>query len=200
MNSKVAGGIVGIALAVVAGWLVWHAITPSAVRPPAAEFQKKWDVTTPGKGRISGALALGADGTIYAASEDGFLYALDAAGNLQWEFFAGPMQAAPAVGTDGTIYVTNSAEQIFAINHNGTQQWTAGGGPFADKDMGHIAAALDENYLYTPWRGGLRALRLTTGRSDWDAGYGFKRSGAVSVLTNGVIVFTEVGRLEGVFN
>lgn len=109
------------------------------------------------------------------------------------------MMAAPAIGADGTIYVTNNEEKIFAVNRNGTQQWAFGGGPYADRDMGHIAAALDQNYLYTPRRAGLHALRLTSGESDWTAGVGFKVSGAVSILPNGVIVYTGVGRLDAVY-
>ena len=162
-----------------------------------AGFTKKWEFA--GAGRVNGSLALGADGTLYAASEDGFLYAVDPAGNQQWTFSAGPMLAAPAVGADGTIYITNTDEKIFAVNRDGTQQWAFGGGPFADKSMGQIAAALDQNYIYTPWRAGLHAMRLTSGYSDWTAGVGFKRSGSVSVLSNGVVVYSGVGRLDAVY-
>src|SRR5271155_5556734 len=84
--------------------------------PPIPE---KWKFTKAGP--ISAALALGSDGVVYAASEDGFLYAVDAAGNLQWKFSVGPMRVAPALGADGTIYVTNEDQTIFAVNRNGTQ-------------------------------------------------------------------------------
>ena len=66
----------------------------------------KWQFT--GAGAISAALALGADGTLYAPSEDGFLYALDPSGNLQWKFDAGAITAAPVIGADGTNTTTNS--------------------------------------------------------------------------------------------
>jgi outer membrane protein assembly factor BamB len=158
--------------------------------PPIPE---KWQFTKAGP--ISAALALGDDGVVYAASEDGFLYAVDAAGNLQWKFNAGPMRAAPVLGPDGTIYVTNGDQFIFAVNHDGTQQWVAGGGPYADKGMGSIAAAIDQTYLYTPWRGLLRAVRLTYGTFSWPAGYGFQRGGAVAKLANGLVVYTDAGRL-----
>src|SRR5271156_3555685 len=155
---------------------------------------EKWQFT--GSGPIGAALALGDDGTVYAASEDGFLYAIDASGNLQWKFNAGPMQVAPVLGGDDTIYVSNEEQYIFAINHSGTQQWVAGGGPYADKQMGSFAAAIDGTYLYTPWRGLLRAVRLTYGTFGWPAGYGFQRGGAAAMLANGVIVYTGAGRLD----
>jgi len=162
----------------------------------AASIPEKWQFTK--SGPIDAALALGDDGTLYAASEDGFLYAIDASGNLRWKFNAGPMQVAPVLGADDTIYVTNEDQFIFGIDHSGTQQWVAGGGPYADKRMGSFTAAIDQTYLYTPWRGLLRAVRLTYGTFAWPAGYGYQNSGSVSRLANGLIVYTGAGRLDAV--
>lgn len=170
--------------------------TKDAARVTGPPIPEKWKFTKAGP--ISAALALGSDGVVYAASEDGFLYAVDAAGNLQWKFSVGPMRVAPVLGADGTIYVTNEDQTIFAVNRNGTQQWVAGGGPYADQGMGSIAAAIDQTYLYTPWRGMLRAVRLTYGTFSWPAGYGFQRGGSVMKLANGLIVYTDAGRLTAV--
>jgi len=167
-----------------------------ASRDKAATIAEKWQFTQ--SGPVSAALALGDDGTVYAASEDGYLYALDAAGNLRWKFNAGPMQVAPVLGADDTIYVTNEEQSIFAVNHNGTQQWVAGGGPYADKRMGSFSAAIDQAYLYAPWRGLLRAVRLTYGTFAWPAGYGYQNGGSVIKLANGLIVYTGAGRLDAV--
>jgi outer membrane protein assembly factor BamB len=189
----------GIGVMMIVGALAWQELPARrGTSVQSASLPKKWEFTSIGP--VTGALALGDDGTVYAASEDGFVYALDAAGSLQWKFEAGPMQAAPAIGADGTIYVTNEDQRIFAINRTGTQQWAVGGGPYADKQMGKIAAAIDQNYLYTPWRGPLRALRLTGGAIDWDAGVGFERGGSVSILPNGVIVYSGVGRIDAVYS
>jgi outer membrane protein assembly factor BamB len=145
-----------------------------------AAIPEKWQFAAAGP--ITAALALADDGTLYAASQDGFLYALDASGNLKWKFNSGPMKASPAIGADGTIYVSNEEQRIFAIDRTGAQQWAAGGGPFADKQVGSTAAALDQNYLYTPWRGQIRAIRLSTGTIDWDAGVGYEQGGSVTIL------------------
>lgn len=167
-----------------------------AARGRIPTIPQKWQFTT--SGPITGSLALGDDGTLYAASEDGFLYAVDASGTLQWKFNAGAIQASPVIGADGTIYVTNEDQRIFAINRAGAQQWAAGGGPYADKQMGSVTAAIDQEHLYTPWRGLLRAIRLADGSFDWPAGYGFQRGGSIIMLPNELIVYTDAGRLSAV--
>ena len=191
-----------IAVLAMAGGYWWHGYGPmgrsGGSGGQGASFPVKWEFK--GIGPVSGALALGEDGTVYAASEDGFVYALDSAGNLQWKFPAGPTQSGPTIGADGTIYVTNNEERIFAINRTGTQQWAAGGGPYADKRIGRIAGAVDQNYLYTPWRGQMRAIRLTTGVFSWSAGMGFGTNCTVSILPNGLIVYEGVGRVDAVFD
>jgi len=160
----------------------------------ATTIPVKWEYEA--KGPITAGLALADDGTLYAASEAGFLYALDSSGNLKWKFDTGPVKAAPAIGTDGTIYVTNQDEQILAINPTGTLQWSAGGGPYADKQIAWVANALDPNYLYTPWRGQIRAIRLTSGAVDWSAGMGFEKNGSLSILSFGLIVYPGAGSLD----
>ena len=167
-------------------------VTTSREKVPA--IPEKWQFTQAGS--VSAALALGDDGTVYAASEDGFLYAVDASGNLRWKFNAGPMQVAPVLGADDTIYVTNEAQMIFAVNRTGTQQWAVGGGPYADKRMGAFAAAIDQTHLYTPWRAQLRAVRLSYGTFDWPAGIGYQLGGAASVLSYGRVAYSGNGRMD----
>jgi outer membrane protein assembly factor BamB len=184
-----------ISATVIAGIILWSRLSAErSEKEQAAAFPQKWEFTAAGP--ISAALALGDDGTLYAASEDGFLYALDSSGNLRWKFEAGPMAAAPIVGADGTIYVATKEERIYAINPSGTQQWAAGGGPYADKQTPWRGGAIDQNFLYTPWRGLIRAIRLTTGAFDRPAGMGFEQEGSVSILPNGLIVYPGVGRLD----
>ena len=155
---------------------------------------EKWQFTA--TGAITAALALANDGTVYAAGEDGILYALDASGNLKWKFDAGRMTTAPAIGADGTIYVSNEEERIFAIGPAGSQRWAQGGGPFADKQPGWKAAAIDQSHLYTPWRGAIRAIQLGSGVFDWPTGIGFQRGGSVSILPNGLVIYPGNGRLD----
>ena len=196
----VAGAVVIGCILVQAVWLHWFSPWNGASGDHAAaggenSLDEKWQFKA---GPVAAALALADDGTVYAASEDGYLYALNASGGLEWKFNAGPMLAAPTVGDDGTVYVTNEEQRIFAVNREGAQRWAAGGGPFADKQMGSVAAAIDRNHLYTPWRGLLRAVRLADGGFDWPAGLGFQRGGSISLLPNGLLVYSGVGRMDAV--
>jgi outer membrane protein assembly factor BamB len=185
----------GLGVAMIVGAMAWHTFSGGAgSHEQTAALPEKWQFTA--TGAINGALALGNDGTLYAAGEDGILYALDTSGNLKWKFDAGRMTTAPAIGADGTIYVSNDEERIFAISPTGTQQWAQGGGPFADKQPGWKAAAIDQNHLYSPWRGSIRAIRLDGGTFDWTTGIGFERGGSVSILPNGLVVYPGNGRTD----
>jgi outer membrane protein assembly factor BamB len=189
----------GIGAILIGGALVrYEFLARPGAHQQVPAIPEKWQFKATGP--ITGALALGEDGTVYAASEDGFLYALDASGSLQWKFEAGPMKAAPAIGADGAIYVTNEEQRVFAINRTGTERWAVGGGPYADKAMGAIAAAIDQNFLYTPWRGQLRAFALSDGKTAWSAGFGFERGGSVAILSNGVVVYPGVGRIDAAWS
>jgi outer membrane protein assembly factor BamB len=182
---------------VVAGAVVWYEL-PGSNRPSVEQsaIPEKWQFKA--SARITGALALADDGTLYAASEDGFVYALDPSGKLQWKFEAGPMAGGPALGADGTIYVSNEKQQTYAIDRSGTQQWMTGGGPYADQNTGNTAAAIDSNYLYSFWRGSLQAIRLQDGSAEWSAGVGFKNFASVTILPNRLVVYPGVGRVEAV--
>jgi len=180
---------------VVAGNLSSYVLrTQPTAREQIATIPEKWEFTA--TGAITGALALGDDGTLYAASEDGFVYALDSSGSLQWKFNVGPMLAGPTIDTDGTIYVSNKEEGTYAINRSGTQQWAVESGPYADKSV-RVTSALDQDRLYTPWRGQMRAIRLGSRASDWSAA-GFQTDGSVAILPNGLIVYPGVGRMNAV--
>jgi outer membrane protein assembly factor BamB len=189
-------GLSIIAVLIVIAFLLRRSSTGPGGHGSTASFPERWQFTA--TGAITGALALSADGTLYASSADGFVSAVDASGNLQWKFETGPLEAGPTIGPDGTIYVSNNEERIFALNRNGTQQWAVGGGPFADKNVGKTAAAVDQTFLYTPWRGQIRAVRLTNGAFDWAGGIGFGDNCVVTILPGGLIVYPGAGRLDAV--
>lgn len=183
--------------AVVISAIIWYEIPGSKTGPAEqSAFPEKWHFAT--AGAVTGALALGGDGTVYATSLGGFVYALDPTGKLRWKFEAGPLMAGPVVGEDGTIFVSNAKQEIFAIDHSGAQQWKVGGGPYADLYTGNTAAAVDAYYLYTFWRGSLRALKVSSGEAAWTAGIGFTNGGSVSILSGGLVVYPGVGRVDAV--
>jgi outer membrane protein assembly factor BamB len=193
---------VGIIVMVIAGALAWRELPAkrSAVEQ-SASIPKKWEFTPVGS--VAVALALGDDGTVYAASEDGFVYALDASGALLWNFASGRVRVSPTLGADGTIYVSAEDQRVIAINRAGTQQWESGPGlPPARRQIEgwlHTAtAAIDQNYLYAPWRGLIHAIRMDNGRIGWEGRDSFQQGGAVSILPNGFIVYAGNGRIDAV--
>ncbi len=68
--------------------------------------------------------ALSADGTIYFATWEGRLWALNPDGSRKWVFRAGlDIKSSPAVGADGTVYFGCRDRQFYALNANGKKKW-----------------------------------------------------------------------------
>ena len=93
----------------------------------------KWAVKT---GRIKNPPAIGSDGTVYLASLNGYLYALDpATGSRKWTFWRGAglgdISLSSSVAPDGTIYLGDPWGYLTAVNPDGTEKWmlalTSGG-------------------------------------------------------------------------
>jgi len=159
-----------------------------------SSFQKKWEFTLGGK--TESALALSDDGILIAACEDGYVYAVDSNGTLQWKTYIGPTLSSPAIGSDGAIYIANNNGSVFALNRSGSKRWTSI--VYPGSTYGHNAAAIGDGFLYTPSRDGLKALSLSDGRVDWSAGIGTSQWGAVTLLMDGTILFGSRGRLLAV--
>ena len=70
-----------------------------------------------------GAAALGKDGTIYVADDEGALFAVDRSGEKIWEFQPdSSVVGSPVVDADGTIYFDTS-RVIYALNRDGSLKW-----------------------------------------------------------------------------
>jgi len=68
--------------------------------------------------------AIAPDGTIYAGSGNGSLYAITTNGILKWKFqTGGALTASPAIGSDGTVYIGSADRQFYAINPDGSLKW-----------------------------------------------------------------------------
>jgi outer membrane protein assembly factor BamB len=64
----------------------------------------------------NGALAVGADGTVYMGSFDDNVYAINPDGTEKWSFTTGgPVISAPAIGVDGTVYFGSEDDNVYAI-------------------------------------------------------------------------------------
>lgn len=98
--------------------------------------------------------ALGADGTIYCGSHDGYLYALNSNGTLRWQYNAGDyVISSPAVDQYGTVYFGSLDSCLHAVNADGTSRWTYNTGhcisssPAIGAD-GTIYVGSYDHYLY----------------------------------------------------
>ncbi len=74
-------------------------------------------------GGFTGGPVIDADGVIYAATKDGTVYALDAAGDVQWQTMvtAQPV-GSPALSPDGALYVADK-DGLNAISTQGEALW-----------------------------------------------------------------------------
>lgn len=67
-----------------------------------------------------------AEGVVYAASDEGHVYALDArSGSLRWKFYAGAKIDGSPVYADGLVYVVDDSGVIHALRAaSGEEAWT----------------------------------------------------------------------------
>ncbi len=78
----------------------------------------------PGSNGVSSAPAIADDGSIYACSENGFIYAIAPDGSLDWKFASTEsMRSSPIVGFDGTVYCTSRDGYLYAIDAEGQEKW-----------------------------------------------------------------------------
>ncbi|HEY1553250.1 MAG TPA: PQQ-binding-like beta-propeller repeat protein, partial [Kofleriaceae bacterium] len=81
---------------------------------PAGAPKELWSVDV--HGVVAGSPTIGPDGTIYVASHDGGLYAVDPAGKVRWRFAMKDRSwSTPAVAEDGTIYVGSDDDHLYAV-------------------------------------------------------------------------------------
>jgi outer membrane protein assembly factor BamB len=97
-----------------------------AIKPDGTSKGANWPfaVPTAGPNDIDSGPIVAADGTVYAASEDGYLWAIDSDGNEKWHSTVGYVQGlyAAGIGPDGSIYVGSDDGKVYAFNPDGTSK------------------------------------------------------------------------------
>ncbi len=103
------------------GWCQSHMGRPQATGPTDPEV--KWIFPTTDS--VKNAPVIAADGTIYAASYDKKLYAINPDGGQKWVFAGkGYSQTSAAIGGDGAVYwPVFSQGYVQAVNPDATQKW-----------------------------------------------------------------------------
>lgn len=128
---------------------------------PTDDVTKRWDFSTGGMVRSSPAVA---DGTVYAGSGDGNVYALAAeTGTLQWMFETDSrVSSSPAV-VDGIVYVGSKDSNVYAIDaKTGTRKWTVE----TDGQVASPTVVGDTIYVGSQ---NMYALDASTGQERWNS-------------------------------
>ena len=116
---------------------------------------------------ITNAPTVGADGTVYASSSDGFFYAINPNGTLKWRVDTiGHMDSnGAALSSDGTLYFGTNQGVAYALNANdGSEVWTStvGASPY----FAGVAIGADGTLYFKQDEGILRALNAA-GQPQW---------------------------------
>jgi outer membrane protein assembly factor BamB len=111
--------------------------------------------------------AIGADGTIYIASYDKLVYALDPlTGAIKWSHRTGDsISSSPAVGRDGTVFVGSNDGRLYALDpQDGSEKWA-----FLTGDTIHSspAVAADGTVYFGSYDKNVYALDGRTGAEKW---------------------------------
>ena len=121
---------------------------------PASLIVAKWKFQT--NDEIDSSPAVGPEGTVYAGSDDGNLYAIDSENGKEiWRFKTGDeIRSSPAVGPNGTIYIGSLDGRLYAIKPNGDLKWSFNIGdtifssPAIGPDGRVIYIGASDGYLY----------------------------------------------------
>jgi outer membrane protein assembly factor BamB len=126
---------------------------------------------------VAASPALASDGTIYLATGNGMLYAVDERGTEKWHFKGTGYPRAPTVGDDGTVYFGTDmsvwgnmtdweperAGYMYAVNADGTLRWSWKTGRIVSPP----AVGPDGTIYWTSLDGNLYALDPATGNRKW---------------------------------
>lgn len=125
-----------------------------------------WSAPCGNNGASSPSVA--ADGAVYIASTDSYLYAFNSDGSLRWRrTIQGTTEASPTLGPDDTVYIGSTAKKLFAYRSDGTLKfsYTAGGTIASSAALapdGTIYFGCDDGCLYALNSAGTLKWKFTT--------------------------------------
>jgi len=158
-----------------------------------------WQVATGSP--ITGAPAVGRDGTLYFGSIDRSIYAVAPDGTVKWSVPTGGLidTCSPAIADDGTVYMGSNDGNLYALRPDGTRRWTKSFGANAPASNSPALAA-DGTIYIKAGDGWLYALNPADGATRWRFNVGAIQSYASpSVAPDGTIYQgSENGRLYAI--
>ncbi len=113
--------------------------------------------------------AIGADGTVYAGSNNGNVYAINPDGTKKWAFKTGDfIHAGLTIAPDGTVYAGSHDGNMYAINPDGTKKWSFATGSLVRSNAtigldGTIYFGSQDNKVYALNPNGTLKWSFTTG-------------------------------------
>jgi len=156
----------------------------SPAAPPVAT--NRWTFHT-GAGTQS-APAIGADGTVYVATQDGQLWAVSPEGRKKWVYnLRSQMEihSSPAIGGDGTVYFGSRDRHLYAVDAAGKEKWDFATGAWVDSSP---ALARDGSIYFGSWDHTFYALG-PDGRKKWSFDAGAPVVSSPVITADGTICF-----------
>jgi len=159
---------------------------------PGRLIVARWRFETGGD--VDSSPAVGPDGTVYAGSDDGNLYAIEPeTGAELWRFPAGgEIRSSPAVGSDGTIYF-GSKNVLYAVNARGVLKWSFNAGDYI---FSSPAVSNESRVVYVGSSNGSLYAISPTGTLKWQFQAGDKIVSSPAIGHDGIEAVVYVGSLD----
>ena len=150
---------------------------------------KKWSYPTGQPFEIASP-AVGSDGTVYAASGDDKLYALNGTtGALKWTYpGTTPLLITPAIAADGTVYFRDDTT-LYALKDNGTSATLKWSFAISGSTYSSPAIAADGTVYVGATGGSFYAVNPSTGLQKWKFTADNDIYTSPTIATDGTIYF-----------
>lgn len=175
-----------------AALLIMRLATVGRAEPPAVEatnfwsFNYCWPQAPAFRNTGTAAPAVARDGTIYAGTFKGKLFALAPDGRLNWMFQAGrEIHSSPAIGTDGTIYFGARDGKFYAVTPDGKSKWVFRTAAWVDSSP---AIGKDGTIYFGSWDKNFYALN-SDGTLKWKFATGALVDSSPAIAADGTIYF-----------
>jgi outer membrane protein assembly factor BamB len=168
------------------GGLAWVLLLllPAPVRGEPYTLTNEWMLDL--GGLVASAPAVGGDGTIYAGTWHGRLWALHPDGSRKWIFRAhNEIRSAIALGPDGTLYFGCRDRKLYAVRADGKERWEFKTGGWVDSSP---ALAHDGTVYFGSWDKSFYALNAD-GTKRWQFTTPGEIVSSPAIGTDGTIYF-----------
>ncbi|MBL9135858.1 MAG: PQQ-binding-like beta-propeller repeat protein [Verrucomicrobiales bacterium] len=148
--------------------------------------EKLWE--RPLAGAVAGTPAIDGDGTIYLATTDGNVDALDPfLGTLRWRFTAGgAFQASPALDSLGRVFIGCGNSRFYALDGaTGAQRWRYSAGAAV---MSSAALTSDGTVIFGSLDKQVHALDAATGAQRWTYDVGDRVESSPVLTPEGAVI------------